>query len=182
MGNSKQNDSIRLLYTRFLVPLTGTQRREMGGKAGRKEAEEDKAIGAIPTKPIESKDLSKICAQHRRYPVLYKVEFQLNLVLIASPIPCSRGRPASLPLPTDDYNRVVLDPLPDAPDSDYINASYVDSLLTPKAYIATQGPLENTIVDFWRMVWQQKTRLIVMLTKTFDFIKVGPAGHEEDFV
>lgn len=41
-------------------------------------AEEDKAIGAIPTKPIESKDLSKICAQHRRYPVLYKVEFQVS--------------------------------------------------------------------------------------------------------
>ncbi|KAG0703005.1 Receptor-type tyrosine-protein phosphatase U [Chionoecetes opilio] len=71
-----------------------------------------------------------------------------------------------------DYNRVVLEPLPNAPDSDYVNASYVDSLLTPKAYVATQGPLENTIVDFWRLVWQQKTRLIVMLTKTFDFIKV----------
>ncbi|XP_053633111.1 receptor-type tyrosine-protein phosphatase kappa isoform X2 [Cherax quadricarinatus] len=140
-------------------------------------AEEDKAIGAIPTKPIDSKDLPKICAQHRQYPILYKVEFQM-----ASKVEPHSMRHAlkevnelknthkrSIPY---DYNRVVLEPLPDAPDSDYINASYIDSLLTPKAYIATQGPLENTIVDFWRLVWQQKSRLIVMLTKTFDFIKV----------
>ncbi|KAK8744632.1 hypothetical protein OTU49_000542 [Cherax quadricarinatus] len=41
--------------------------------------EEDKAIGAIPTKPIDSKDLPKICAQHRQYPILYKVEFQMTI-------------------------------------------------------------------------------------------------------
>ncbi|XP_050714666.1 receptor-type tyrosine-protein phosphatase kappa-like isoform X5 [Eriocheir sinensis] len=140
-------------------------------------AEEDKAIGAIPTKPIESKDLQKICSQHRRYPVLYKVEFQMasksephsmrHALKEANELKNTTKRSLAY-----DYNRVVLEPLPDAPDSDYVNASYVDSLLTPKAYIATQGPLENTIADFWRMVWQQKTRLIVMLTKTFDFIKV----------
>ncbi|XP_050714665.1 receptor-type tyrosine-protein phosphatase kappa-like isoform X4 [Eriocheir sinensis] len=139
--------------------------------------EEDKAIGAIPTKPIESKDLQKICSQHRRYPVLYKVEFQMasksephsmrHALKEANELKNTTKRSLAY-----DYNRVVLEPLPDAPDSDYVNASYVDSLLTPKAYIATQGPLENTIADFWRMVWQQKTRLIVMLTKTFDFIKV----------
>lgn len=71
-----------------------------------------------------------------------------------------------------DYNRVVLRTLPNVSDSDYINASHVDSCLKPNAYIAAQGPNENTIEDFWRMIWEQKTFVIVMLTKVFDFIRV----------
>lgn len=47
------------------------------------------------------------------------------------------------------------------------------SLLKPNAYIVTQGPTEETVTDFWRMVWQEKASCIVMLTKTFDFIKVS---------
>ena len=34
----------------------------------------------------------------------------------------------------------------------------------PRKFIATQGPRENTIKDFWMMVWQQKSSVIVMLT------------------
>lgn len=49
----------------------------------------------------------------------------------------------------------------------------LQSLLKPNAYIVTQGPTENTVTDFWRMVWQEKASCIVMLTKTFDFIKVS---------
>ncbi|XP_035228903.1 receptor-type tyrosine-protein phosphatase epsilon-like, partial [Stegodyphus dumicola] len=72
-----------------------------------------------------------------------------------------------------DYNRVVLEALPGVPDSDYINASFIDGILKPNAYIATQGPNEHTISDFWRAVWEQKSHVIVMLTKVFDFIRVG---------
>jgi len=46
------------------------------------------------------------------------------------------------------------------------------SILKPKAYIVTQGPTENTVTEFWRMVWQEQASCIVMLTKTFDFIRV----------
>ncbi|XP_043516213.1 receptor-type tyrosine-protein phosphatase kappa-like [Frieseomelitta varia] len=85
----------------------------------------------------------------------------------------------------DDYNRVVLDPIEGEPDSDYVNASYVDSILKPNAYIVTQGPMENTVTEFWRMVWQEKACCIVMLTKTFDFIRVmcvqyWPASKDKD--
>ncbi|KAH0553897.1 hypothetical protein KQX54_005628 [Cotesia glomerata] len=79
-----------------------------------------------------------------------------------------------------DYNRVVLDTIEGQTDSDYINASYVDSLLKPNAYIVTQGPIETTVTEFWRMVWQERASCIVMLTKTFDFIKINLCDDDED--
>lgn len=69
-----------------------------------------------------------------------------------------------------DHSRVVLEPydLVDGIDmkdpKDYINASFVDGYRQSKAYISTQGPIEWTIVDFWRMIWQTGSRVIVMVT------------------
>ncbi|XP_062339421.1 receptor-type tyrosine-protein phosphatase R [Osmerus eperlanus] len=52
------------------------------------------------------------------------------------------------------------------PLSSYINANYIRGYLgDEKAYIATQGPMINTVNDFWQMAWQEDAPVIVMITK-----------------
>uniref|UniRef100_A0A182Q480 protein-tyrosine-phosphatase n=1 Tax=Anopheles farauti TaxID=69004 RepID=A0A182Q480_9DIPT len=64
-----------------------------------------------------------------------------------------------------DCTRVVLQ---HAESGDYINANYVNMEIPParktNRYIATQGPLPSTVNDFWRMVQQESSHLVVMLT------------------
>lgn len=49
-----------------------------------------------------------------------------------------------------------------------------------KSYIATQGCLQNTISDFWRMVFQENSRVIVMTTKEVERGKVSGAGRDAE--
>jgi protein tyrosine phosphatase len=57
--------------------------------------------------------------------------------------------------------------------SSYINANYVNGYSNEhRAFIATQGPLANTIIDFYRMVWQERVPVIVMITRLFEKNKV----------
>ncbi|XP_060033034.1 tyrosine-protein phosphatase non-receptor type 5 isoform X2 [Erinaceus europaeus] len=64
------------------------------------------------------------------------------------------------------HSRVCLTSLdPDDPLSSYINANYIRGYGgEEKVYIATQGPIVSTVGDFWRMVWQEHTPIIVMIT------------------
>ncbi|KAF5288720.1 hypothetical protein FQA39_LY15292 [Lamprigera yunnana] len=79
-----------------------------------------------------------------------------------------------------DHTRVKLkDADPNIPGTDYINANYIkwddshsanDLPTDPsgKMYIATQGCLPSTVDDFWKMVWQENCRVIVMTTKEIE--------------
>ncbi|XP_042538288.1 LOW QUALITY PROTEIN: tyrosine-protein phosphatase non-receptor type 7 [Dipodomys spectabilis] len=63
-------------------------------------------------------------------------------------------------------SRVCLGRAQSQEDGDYINANYIRGYDgQEKAYIATQGPMPNTVADFWEMVWQEEVRLIIMLTQ-----------------
>ncbi|XP_071218959.1 receptor-type tyrosine-protein phosphatase mu-like [Salvelinus alpinus] len=69
-----------------------------------------------------------------------------------------------------DHSRVRLQPQEGEQNSDYINANYVDGYHRPNHYIATQGPMQETVFDFWGMVWQENTAAIVMVT---NLVEVG---------
>ncbi len=72
-----------------------------------------------------------------------------------------------------DHSRVVLQPLDGIPGTDYVNANYMDGYRKQNAYIATQGALPETFSDFWRMVWEQRTATIVMMTKLEERTRVS---------
>ncbi|KAE8288966.1 Tyrosine-protein phosphatase non-receptor type 6 [Larimichthys crocea] len=72
-------------------------------------------------------------------------------------------------LPFNDTRVILQEADPAVVGSDYINANYVKNTLQEtgdqKVYIATQGCLATTVNDFWQMVWQENTRVIVMTTR-----------------
>ncbi|XP_075459755.1 tyrosine-protein phosphatase non-receptor type 11-like isoform X2 [Ascaphus truei] len=78
-------------------------------------------------------------------------------------------------LPFDTTRVTLRDADEMVPGSDYINANYIKGNLDAsrssqqcKVYIATQGCLQNTVCDFWAMVYQENTRVIVMTTKEME--------------
>ncbi|KAG8589546.1 hypothetical protein GDO81_006431 [Engystomops pustulosus] len=70
-----------------------------------------------------------------------------------------------------DHSRVELSLITSDEDTDYINASFIKGVYGPRAYIATQGPLPSTLVEFWRMIWEYNIGIIVMACMEFEMGK-----------
>ncbi|KAM5293816.1 tyrosine-protein phosphatase non-receptor type 22 [Glossophaga mutica] len=70
-----------------------------------------------------------------------------------------------------DHSRVELSLLTSDEDSSYINANFIKGVYGPQAYIATQGPLPTTVLDFWRMIWEYGVLIIVMACMEFEMGK-----------
>lgn len=85
----------------------------------------------IPSVPVHLDIFRKLCEQRRKFPVLYKLEFSTAAKIETNTSRHAMRRnnhsknqnPKCIPF---DYNRIVLEKIPGVPDSDYINASYVD--------------------------------------------------------
>ncbi|XP_055502229.1 receptor-type tyrosine-protein phosphatase alpha-like isoform X2 [Leucoraja erinacea] len=64
-----------------------------------------------------------------------------------------------------EFNRVIIPVKRGEENTDYVNASFIDGYRQKDSYIASQGPLQHTLEDFWRMIWEWKSCSIVMLTE-----------------
>ncbi|XP_051494843.1 tyrosine-protein phosphatase non-receptor type 22 [Apus apus] len=70
-----------------------------------------------------------------------------------------------------DHSRVELSLITSDADSHYINANFIKGVYGPRAYIATQGPLSTTVIDFWRMIWEYEVLIVVMACMEFEMGK-----------
>ncbi|TRZ16876.1 hypothetical protein HGM15179_010189 [Zosterops borbonicus] len=70
-----------------------------------------------------------------------------------------------------DHSRVKLSLITSDTDSHYINANFIKGVYGPRAYIATQGPLPTTVIDFWRMIWEYEVLVVVMACMEFEMGK-----------
>ncbi|XP_040178429.1 receptor-type tyrosine-protein phosphatase S isoform X18 [Rana temporaria] len=84
---------------------------------------------------------------------------------ISANLPCNKFKNRLVNIMPYETTRVCLQPIRGVEGSDYINSSFIDGYRQQKAYIATQGPLAETTEDFWRMLWENNSTIVVMLTK-----------------
>lgn len=79
--------------------------------------------------------------------------------------PDNKGKNRYLNVIAYDHSRVHLRQVPGQKKHlDYINANYIDGYQRPRSFIGTQGPLPGTFDCFWRMIWEQRVAIIVMIT------------------
>ncbi|KAH3857882.1 hypothetical protein DPMN_100497 [Dreissena polymorpha] len=79
----------------------------------------------------------------------------------------NRGKTRYREMYAYDHSRVPLEKN-NPTDSEYINACFIHGFGKVNKFIASQGPTENMIDDFWRMIWQQRVYKIAMLTNIIE--------------
>ncbi|XP_039203539.1 receptor-type tyrosine-protein phosphatase O isoform X1 [Crotalus tigris] len=124
------------------------------------------------TNPVQLDDFDsyvKDMAKDSDYKFSLQFE-ELKLIGLETPhfaadLPMNRSKNRYTNILPYDFSRVQLVSMNEEEGSDYINANYIPGYNSPQEYIATQGPLPETRNDFWKMVLQQKSQIIVMLTQ-----------------
>ncbi len=131
--------------------------------------------------PIPVSEFTDYCVKRRKHKRVHKLEFQriidkkfvkegeatLSMALREENEAANRNT-WSVPY---DHNRVRLRVFPKG-SNDYVNASYIHDENGRVQSVVAQGPKENTVSAFWQVVWQEGVTAIVMLTRTFEFIKI----------
>ncbi|KAL6263148.1 hypothetical protein P5V15_005948 [Pogonomyrmex californicus] len=119
---------------------------------------------AIPSHPLNFAGLSSFCndvnAINEEFAGIPQVSAKIDELPPGAEV---KNRYANvIPLPE---TRVPLQRLNNDALTEYINASYVRGPKNAtKYYIACQAPIESTVTDFWRMIWEQQCKVIIMLT------------------
>ena len=154
-------------------------------------AQEKAAHTVLPQGEQEVEQFLKQCAQRKKHPVIFKIEFSSAVEGAEAPnseVSSVACRPSNLAknrsvdvIPFDSSRVILLNLKEDGigekereaegevkdgrldQDGGYINASYVGGLLEGWDYIVTQGTMDSTLVDFWAMVWQEKVAVKVLL-------------------
>ncbi|KAK7460720.1 hypothetical protein BaRGS_00038866 [Batillaria attramentaria] len=151
--------------------------------------------GMFPLRPRNTKPMvlvnleTTIAKKQRDECLLLREEYDeikacdVNYPIDTSLMDINRPKNRFADIMTFDHTRVKISP--DEQGSDYINANYVPGYTRDDEYIATQGPLHSTMNDFWRMVWEHRVPIIVMLTQTVErgqikCEKYWPSEHGED--
>uniref|UniRef100_A0A671M4P9 protein-tyrosine-phosphatase n=1 Tax=Sinocyclocheilus anshuiensis TaxID=1608454 RepID=A0A671M4P9_9TELE len=130
--------------------------RDLLAKIGSKEAEEEGAENGFAGEFLKLKRQSTKYRAEKTYPTT-AADKQDNV---------KKNRYKDI-VPFD-HSRVKLSLITSKHDTDYINASFIKGVLGSRAYIATQGPLPNTVLDFWRMLWEYNVQVIVMACREFE--------------
>ncbi|XP_071868050.1 uncharacterized protein isoform X2 [Bombus fervidus] len=119
---------------------------------------------AIPSHPLNFAALSSFCndvnAINEEFSGIPQVSAKIDELPAGAEV---KNRYANvIPLPE---TRVLLQKINNDPLTEYINASYVRGPKNAtKYYVACQAPMESTVTDFWRMIWEQQCKVIIMLT------------------
>ncbi|KAH0628320.1 hypothetical protein JD844_009289 [Phrynosoma platyrhinos] len=100
---------------------------------------------------------------------------------ISANLPCNKFKNRLVNIMPYESTRICLQPIRGVEGSDYINASFIDGYRQQKAYIATQGPLAETTEDFWRMLWEHNSTIVVMLTKLREMGRDGQSRTVRQF-
>ncbi|XP_053562641.1 tyrosine-protein phosphatase non-receptor type 22-like isoform X1 [Bombina bombina] len=120
-------------------------------------------------KKEKSEEFAKDFLSLKRQSAKYKSDYNYSTKAAERPENIKKNRYKDI-LPFD-HCRVELSLITSDEDTDFINASFIKGVYCPRAYIATQGPLPNTVTDFWRMIWEYNTGVIVMACMEFEMGK-----------
>uniref|UniRef100_A0A8C5NGI4 protein-tyrosine-phosphatase n=1 Tax=Gouania willdenowi TaxID=441366 RepID=A0A8C5NGI4_GOUWI len=129
-----------------------------------------KQLDQTAQKQLEGEDEKKKAGFWEEFDALQKLEAKVKKSRAEGQRPenKSKNRYKNI-LPFNDTRVTLRGADPNVIGSDYINANFVKNNLweSPgqKLYIACQGCLAGTVNDFWQMVWQENTRVIVMTTR-----------------
>ncbi|TNM97806.1 hypothetical protein fugu_014052 [Takifugu bimaculatus] len=104
------------------------------------------AFNLLPPPPLERRDTKPLATARIYLASLFKR-------VLTAPRLVPRLTPFSCPMPDSETHR----------GGDFILC--VLACRQQRGYIATQGPLAETTEDFWRMLWEHNSTIVVMLTK-----------------